>query len=76
LIGLIEGLPGQYLLANKAYHSDVSVQEALEKGMEVVIPPKANRKEKRPFDTLKNRARHLVVRVPPKPLRSIPDRGL
>ena len=41
LIGLIEGLPGQELLADKAYDSDVIVQEAIDRGMEVVIPPKA-----------------------------------
>jgi large subunit ribosomal protein L19 len=44
LVGLIEGLPGQELVADKAYDSDAIVQEALDKGMEVVIPPKANRK--------------------------------
>ena len=60
LIGLIEGLPGQELLADKAYDSDAIVQEALDRGMEVVIPVKANRKEKRRFDALKYRARHLV----------------
>jgi transposase len=60
LIGLIEGLPGQALLADKAYDSDAIVQEAVDRGMEVVIPPKANRKEKRAFDSLKYRARHLV----------------
>ena len=60
LIGLIQGLPGQELLADKAYDSDAIVQEAMGKGMEVVIPPKANRKEKRAFDALKYRARHLV----------------
>lgn len=60
LIGLIEGLPGQALLADKAYDSDAIVQVASDKGMEVVIPPKANRKEKRPFDAMKYRARHLV----------------
>jgi transposase len=60
LIGLIQGLPGQELLADKAYDSDAIVQEAMDKGMEVVIPPKANRKEKRVFDALKYRARHLV----------------
>lgn len=53
LIGLIQGLPGQELLADKAYDSDAIVQEAMGKGMEVVIPPKANRKEKRAFDALK-----------------------
>ena len=60
LIGLIEGLPGQELLADKAYDSDAIVQEATQRGMQVVIPPKANRKKKRPFDALKYRARHLV----------------
>ena len=60
LIGLIEGLPGQELLADKAYDSDAIVQEATDRGMELVIPPKANRKKKRPFDALKYRARHLV----------------
>ena len=60
LIGLIQDLPGQELLADKAYDSDAIVQEAMGKGMEVVIPPKANRKNKRVFDALKYRARHLV----------------
>ena len=60
LVELIEGLPGQELLADKAYDSDAIVQEAMDKGMEVVIPPKANRKKKRAFDALKYRARHLV----------------
>jgi transposase len=60
LIGLIEGLPGQELLADKAYDSDAIVQGATDKGMEIVIAPKANRKEKRVFDKLKYRARHLI----------------
>ena len=60
LIGLIQGLPGQELLADKAYDSDAIVRGAMGKGMEVVIPPRANRKEKRAFDALKYRARHLV----------------
>ena len=60
LSGLIQGLPGQALLADKAYDSDAVVQEAINKGMEVVIPPKANRKEKRMFDAIKYRARHLI----------------
>ena len=60
LIGLIQDLPGQELLADKAYDSDAIVREAIGKGMEVVIPPKANRKDKRAFDALKYKARHLV----------------
>jgi transposase len=60
LIGLIEGLPGEALLADKAYDSDAILQEAMDRNMEVVIPPKANRATKRPFDALKYRARHLI----------------
>ena len=60
LIGLIKGLPAQELLADKAYDSDAIVQEALDRGMEVVIPSKANRKTPRTLDSLKYRARHLV----------------
>ena len=60
MLGLVQGLAGQELPADKAYDSDAIVQEAIAQGMEVVIPPKANRKEKRAFDALKYRARHLV----------------
>ena len=34
LIGLVQGLPGQQLLADKACDSDAIVQEAIAKGME------------------------------------------
>ena len=60
LMGLIEGLSAQELLADKAYDSDAIVQAALEAGMEVVIPARANRKKKRVFDSVKYRARHLI----------------
>ncbi len=60
LIGLIQGLPGQELLADKAYDSDAIVRGAMGTGMEVVFPPRANRTAKRAFDALKYRARHLV----------------
>ena len=57
---MVQGLPGQELLADKARDSDAMVQDAIDKGMEVVISPKANRKGKRAFDALKYKARHLV----------------
>lgn len=60
LSDLIKGLPGQQLLADKAYDSNAIVQEATEHGREVVIPPKINRKQARPFDSIKYRARHLI----------------
>ena len=47
LAGLVQGLPGQELPADKAYDRDAIVQEAMGKCMDVVIPPKANRKKKR-----------------------------
>ena len=50
----------QQLLADKAYDSNAIVQEATEHGREVVIPPKINRKQARPFDSIKYRARHLI----------------
>ena len=48
------------LLADKAYDSDAIVQAALEAGREVVIPVKANHKEKRIVDSVKYSARHLI----------------
>jgi transposase len=60
LIDLIKDLPGKALLADKAYDTDAIVQHAADNGMELVIPPKINRKVKRNLDTLKYRARHLI----------------
>jgi len=42
---LIEGLDAGALLADRAYDSNEIVAYALEAGIEVVIPPKKNRKE-------------------------------
>ena len=57
---MIEGLEGEALLAGRGYDSDAIVGNAREKGMEVVIPPKRNRKEQREYDKYLYKLRHLI----------------
>ena len=54
---LIQGIVAEYLLADKAYDSD---EQAEKQGMEIVIPPKRNRKSKRLYDKDLYKLRHLV----------------
>ena len=58
--GLIAGIPAQHLIADKGYDSDVIVEQARSQGMQVVIPPRKNRKERREYDKHLYRQRHLV----------------
>jgi len=48
------------LLADKGYDTDAIVEQAKHQGMEVVIPPKRNRKEQREHDKDLYKLRHLV----------------
>ena len=57
---LIEGIEAEYLLADKAYGTNEIIAETRKMGMEPVIPPKRNRKEKRDYDQALYRLRHLV----------------
>jgi len=57
---LIEGIDAEYLLADKVYDTDKIIQAARRAGMEIVIPPKSNRKVKREYDKYLYRLRHLV----------------
>jgi transposase len=57
---LIEGLTAEALLADKGYDTDAIVEQAKHQGMEVVIPPKRNRKEQREYDKELYKLRHLV----------------
>ncbi len=57
---LIQGIPADCLLADKAYDSDDIVSLAEQLGMQVVIPPKVNRKTKREFDRHLYKLRHLI----------------
>jgi len=49
-----------YLLADKAYDTNVILQAIKALGAEAVIPPKKNRKGQRWFDVEIYRLRHLV----------------
>jgi transposase len=57
---LIEGVSADYLLADKGYDANSIVEKAESEGMEVVIPPRKNRKVKRDFDREIYRLRCLV----------------
>ena len=59
-LSLIEGIEAQCLLADKAYDTNEIIASASKKGMEAVIPPKSNRKEKREYDRALYKLRHLV----------------
>jgi transposase len=57
---LIEGIDAEHLLADKAYDTDAIIKLALDEGMQVVIPPKSNRKIQREYDKEIYKLRHLV----------------
>jgi len=57
---LIEGIAAKVLLADKGYDSDAIVTRAEELGMQVVIPPRSNRKVQREYDKELYKLRHFV----------------
>jgi transposase len=57
---LIEGIDAEYLLADRGYDSNEIVGKAEAAGMQVVIPPKKNRKVQRSYDKHLYKLRHLV----------------
>lgn len=57
---LIDSLSAQALLADKAYDTDALIAQALAQNMQVVIPPRKNRKQKREYDEYLYTLRHLV----------------
>ena len=57
---LVEGIDADNLIADKGYDSDEIVDLAQGSGMQVVIPPKKNRKTQREYDKYLYRLRHLV----------------
>ena len=59
-ITLIEGINAEVLLADRGYDSNAIVEYAIKDDMQVVIPPKKNRKEKRICDEYLYKLRHLV----------------
>lgn len=57
---LIEGFKGGYLIADRAYDSDRILKQVATHGMEVVIPPRKNRKYQRPYNEELYKFRHIV----------------
>lgn len=49
-LALLAQLDCQAVVADKAYDTNAIIQEFERQGVEVVIPPKANRVEQRPYD--------------------------
>ncbi len=57
---LMEGIAAECLLADKAYDTNEIVAAAVDRGINPVIPPKSNRREKRDYDRALYKLRHLV----------------
>jgi transposase len=58
---LLPDLAADMLIADKAFDAEERVRRPLEEaGKAAVIPPKANRKEPRPYDKDLYKARHLI----------------
>jgi len=57
---LIDGLSAAWLLADKGYDTNEIVNKAISQNMNVVIPPKKNRKNQRNYDKALYKLRHLV----------------
>ncbi len=57
---LIEGITAEHLLADRGYDSQAIVDDALKQGMQVVIPPRRNKKNQRDYDRDLYCYRHLV----------------
>ena len=59
-LALIEGIEAECLPADKAYDTNEIIANIRELGMEPVIPPKSNRREKRDYGQALYKLRHLV----------------
>lgn len=57
---LIRGVPFEALLADKAFDANWLLAELDARGATAVIPPKANRKQQRHYDTDAYKWRHLI----------------
>ena len=59
-VELIEGIDADYLLADRGYDTDAVVEKVTAAEMEVVIPPKKNRRKQRQYDKDIYEKRHHV----------------
>ncbi len=59
-LALIEGILAEFLFADRGYDTNEIIEYARSIGVEIVIPPKKNRREQRVFDEHLYKHRHLV----------------
>ena len=57
---LIKGIDALALLADRGYDTNAIIEIARSMGIEIVIPPKKNRKEQRDYDKDLYKLRHIV----------------
>ena len=57
---LIEGIEASAFIGDKAYDTDNILKLEESREMEIVVPPKSNRKVQRPYDKEKYKTRHFV----------------
>ena len=57
---MIDGISAGWLSADKGYDSNEIVEKAISQNINVVIPPKKNRKNQRDYDKYLYSLRHLV----------------
>ena len=60
---LTKGIEHEALLGDRAFDTNEIVNRAIEAGVEVVIPPKANRTIQREYDKSIYRYRHIVENI-------------
>ena len=59
---LVDGFEAGAAIADKGYDADHLLEKIAETGADVVIPPKRNRKDQRPYDTDLYKERNIIER--------------
>ena len=59
---LIEGIPTQAVVADKAFDADALIAAIVDQGARAIIPPKCHRRVPRDFDRHHYRHRNLIER--------------
>jgi transposase len=60
---LIEGIPAEYVIADKGYDSNELRQAVVAQGAQPVIPPRSNRKTPISYDQHLYKERNLIARA-------------
>ncbi|AHY46295.1 transposase (plasmid) [Rubrobacter radiotolerans] len=59
---LLEGVQATFVIADRGYDSQKIIEQIEETGARAVIPPRANRRVKRPYDKELYKKRNLIER--------------